>query len=146
MSLLLASHVMTATIPSKEISIYDVKMEVKQLNSNNQIEINYDYKQKVNIIATAYTASKEECGNNKGITASGQRLSRGMIATHPSIPFNTILDIDSVGRVVVTDRGGALHWINNYTIRVDIYMPRKKDAIDFGIKNLDGYIYRRTKN
>ena len=41
-----------------------------------------------NVVVTAYTASKKECGNAKGIVAAGIRIRRGM-ASCDFLPFGT---------------------------------------------------------
>lgn len=76
---------------------------------------------------TAYTASADECGKDDGITASGEPVRRGIVATDSSIPFGTVLYIDGVGEVVVKDRGGAIT-----EDRIDLYVPTKDEAFNFG--------------
>jgi 3D (Asp-Asp-Asp) domain-containing protein len=45
---------------------------------------------------------------------------------------------------VVEDRGHPkyIKWINDDTIRIDIYMENKSDAIKFGVKKMTGYIIK----
>ena len=81
----------------------------------------------MNMEITAYTSSADECGKDDGITASGEFVRRGIVATDSSIPFGTILYIEGVGEVVVKDRGGAIT-----EDRVDLYVPTKDEAFNFG--------------
>lgn len=141
---------LTAIIPSREISADEIQ-KVKQAITIDGV----DYlKKPVNIIATAYTASKEETGKTDGITASGLRASRGRtIATPYSIPFGTkiyipdlILDKDNNGVYTAEDRGNTryIKWINSDTMRIDVFMNTKSEAVEFGVKHYTGYILERV--
>jgi 3D (Asp-Asp-Asp) domain-containing protein len=88
-------------------------------------------KDKFTINASAYTASADECGNDKGITASGIKVHKGTIACPSKFPFGTKLSIEGMGTFVCEDRGGAIK--GN---RIDIYMPTKKEAFQFGRQKL----------
>ncbi|HOF42593.1 MAG TPA: 3D domain-containing protein [Candidatus Moranbacteria bacterium] len=82
--------------------------------------------------ASAYTASADECGNDKGITASGLKVKENRtIACPPEFPFGVKLDIEGMGTYVCEDRGGAIK--GN---KIDIYMLTKKEAFEFGRRNL----------
>lgn len=84
------------------------------------------------INASAYTASADECGNDKGITSSGIRVKENRtIACPPSFPFGTKLSIEGMGTYVCEDRGGAIK--GNH---IDIYMLTKKEAFAFGRQHL----------
>jgi 3D (Asp-Asp-Asp) domain-containing protein len=76
---------------------------------------------------TAYSATIEDCGKEDGITASGEKIYRGVVAADPSIPFGTRLYIEGVGIVVVKDRGGAIQGDI-----LDLYVPEPKDAKEWG--------------
>lgn len=82
---------------------------------------------------TAYTAGYESTGKTPehpayGITASGRKVSKGMIAADTSVlPFGTKVWIDGLGVFVVEDTGGDI--IGN---RIDIYMDDLDEAINFG--------------
>ena len=72
---------------------------------------------------TAYTAGYESTGKTPdhpayGITASGRKVSEGMIAADTSVlPFGTKVWIEGLGVFVVEDTGGDIK--GN---RIDIYM------------------------
>ncbi|NLP14227.1 MAG: hypothetical protein GX383_07130 [Clostridium sp.] len=61
-------------------------------------------------LGTAYTPSKEECGNNKGITNSGKPIVPGIsIAIDKNHwPFGTIFYIKGLGYAVAMDTGSAI--------------------------------------
>lgn len=84
------------------------------------------------INASAYTASADECGNSKGITASGLKVKeRHTIACPPQFPFGVKIKIEGRGTFVCEDRGGAIKG-NHF----DIYVQTKKEAFAFGRRNL----------
>jgi 3D (Asp-Asp-Asp) domain-containing protein len=84
------------------------------------------------INASAYTASADECGNSKGITASGLKVMEDRtLACPPQYPFGTKISIDGQGTYVCEDRGGAIKG-NHF----DIYVQTKDEAFAFGRKNL----------
>jgi len=88
------------------------------------------------VIATAYTSSREECDDTPFITASGKKVRWGIIAADKSIPFGTKVYIPYFKQTfVVEDRGGAIK--GN---RIDIWMEKKEDAIKFGKRKLVIYI------
>lgn len=84
------------------------------------------------INASAYTASADECGNDKGVTASGIKVKENRtIACPPSFPFGAKIEIEGMGTYVCEDRGGAIK--GN---KIDIYMETKAEAFKFGRRNL----------
>jgi 3D (Asp-Asp-Asp) domain-containing protein len=86
---------------------------------------------------TAYTAYEESTGKTPGhpafgITASGRRVQAGITAACPrEIPFGTWLEIEGVGKRRCDDRGGLIRGK-----KLDIYIPDKTDALEFGRKRL----------
>jgi 3D (Asp-Asp-Asp) domain-containing protein len=84
------------------------------------------------INASAYTAAADECGNSKGITASGLKVMENRtLACPPQFPLGAKVRIDGMGTYVCEDRGGAIKG-NHF----DIYMQTKKEAFAFGRRNL----------
>jgi 3D (Asp-Asp-Asp) domain-containing protein len=89
-------------------------------------------------VVTAYTAGAESTGKSPGdpaygITASGEKVAEGVTAAcPPSMAFGTRIDIEGVGERVCTDRGGAIK-----SGRLDVYMPKLADAIQFGRQRLE---------
>lgn len=87
---------------------------------------------------TAYTA-RDKGMNGKGITANGEKALDGQtIAADSSIPFGTEIYIPALGKMfTVTDRGGAIHGD-----RLDLFMESKRDAMKFGVQELEVVIKR----
>jgi len=84
------------------------------------------------INASAYTASADECGNNKGITASGIKVKENRtIACPPQFPFGAKINIEGQGTFTCEDRGGAIK--GNH---IDIYVKTKSEAFAFGRQSL----------
>jgi 3D (Asp-Asp-Asp) domain-containing protein len=86
---------------------------------------------------TAYTAYEESTGKTPGhpafgITASGRRVQAGVTAACPrELEFGTWLEIEGVGKRRCDDRGGAIRGK-----KLDIYMPERADALEFGRRRL----------
>ena len=92
---------------------------------------------------SAYCACKKCCGKTNGITASGVKASSwNTIAAGKAYPVGTIIYIPyyknkpNGGWFIVQDRGGAIQ--NN---KLDIYMNTHLQALQFGRKNLECYVY-----
>lgn len=71
-------------------------------------------------LGTAYTPSKEECGNNRGITNSGEPIIPGIsIAVDSKYwPFGTVFYIKGLGYAVAMDTGGAINGKNRFDFAV----------------------------
>ncbi len=102
----------------------DIKPVIKEENNNY-----------ITMRATAYTKSKSE-GTHKGITKSGTQVSRGSVAVDPRrIPLGTKLYIEGYGHAVACDTGGDIKHD-----RIDLYMETKKEAFEFGRRDVKVYI------
>jgi 3D (Asp-Asp-Asp) domain-containing protein len=79
-------------------------------------------------VATAYSQT--------GVTASGQYTHRHVVAADPEVlPIGSRIRIRNAGRYsgeyVVADTGGNIRGR-----RLDIYMPRSKECVRFGARNV----------
>ena len=101
-------------------------------------------------VLTYYGLLSSECGNTKGITASGKRISRGMIASPPQLKFGTKIMIEG-NEYVVEDRGSSkyIKVNNDGSIRLDVYLPKIDGESDNeyykriqskGVRKVKGYI------
>lgn len=93
--------------------------------------------------ASAYCACSKCCGKSNGVTASGQKATAWYtVAAGSGYPIGTIIYVPSLsgtangGWFVVQDRGGAIS--NN---KIDIFVGSHNEALQFGRKNLECYIY-----
>lgn len=87
----------------------------------------------ITVKATAYTAS---CTGCSGITKTGINLKANpntkVIAVDPTvIPLGSKVHVEGFGNAIAADIGGAIKGK-----RIDIFIPSKKRAINFGVKKL----------
>lgn len=105
------------------------------------------YSRMVQMTATAYDLSYQSCGKRPGdrgygITASGMRAQRGVVAVDPRvIPLGTKLYIESAdgsyvyGYAVAGDTGGAIK--GN---KIDLFMDSYSECMSFGRRTVNVYI------
>ncbi|GEM_PF-2663457 len=99
-------------------------------------------KGKATFIMTAYTSSRDECDDTPFITASNKRVRWGIIAMDKKYPLGTKVYIPYFKKTFVCeDRGGAIR--GN---KIDIWMPSKKMAIEFGRRKLIAYVIKEGKD
>lgn len=92
---------------------------------------------------SAYCSCAKCCGKTTGITSSGAKASSWYtVAAGKGYPIGTVIYIPALkdkpngGWFVVQDRGGAIS--NN---RLDVYMGSHGQALQFGRKSLECYVY-----
>jgi len=123
------------------------KLKQEQLEKEKINELQWQ-----EFVLTYYGVLESECGKTDGITASNKRISRGMVASPPHIPFGTKIIIDG-NEYVVEDRGSSKYIkVNNYgSIRLDVYTPRRESESDsqykkriqsYGVDRKVGYIVK----
>lgn len=95
------------------------------------------------INTSAYCSCASCCGKTNGITSSGAKATAWYtVAAGKAYPIGTIIYIPALsnkpngGWFVVQDRGGAIS--NN---KLDIFCSTHSEALQFGRKNLECYIY-----
>jgi len=110
-------------------------------SSNNKTEDGDAVVKKMNV--SAYCSCSSCCGKTNGITASGSKATSWYtIAAGKGYPIGTRIyipyfkDKPNGGWFVVQDRGGAIS-----NSKIDIYMDSHSQALQFGRKNLECYIY-----
>jgi 3D (Asp-Asp-Asp) domain-containing protein len=104
--------------------------------------------EKINVVATGYTAGIESTGKTPshpsyGVTSSGVKVKRDLYSTIAAdtnkLPFGTILYIPDYGFGVVADRGGAVK--GN---KIDLYFETVADVYaQWGKKQLDVFVVKR---
>lgn len=79
----------------------------------------------------------QQAEGNPNRTSIGKKVSRGIVAADPKkLPYGTKLEIPGWGQVIVGDTGGALR-SDNKNIRIDVFMSTYKEAIHWGVKDMD---------
>lgn len=94
-------------------------------------------------LGTAYTPSKEECGNDKGITNSGKPIIAGVtVAVDKKYwPFGTVFYIKGLGYAVAMDTGSAIKGRE----RFDFSVFDAKFAGELGSRYWDVYLVKLGK-
>ncbi len=89
---------------------------------------------------TAYTPSADECGNDKGITNSGEPIIPGIsLAVDGKYwPFGTVFYIKGLGYAVAMDTGSAIKGKN----RFDFAVFDKKFAQTLGVRKWDVHLVK----
>lgn len=107
------------------------------------------YTKVMSMKATSYTSSFEDTGKNPGdpwfgVTATGVKAKRGIIAVDPKvIPLGTRVYVEVPGKTadygyaVAADTGGAIK--GN---KIDVYLDNNKEVYAWGVKNVKVYILK----
>jgi 3D (Asp-Asp-Asp) domain-containing protein len=104
------------------------------INSENDIMKTPENKSKPNIEynvrVSCYSATEEQCGNNNGITYTGDTVHFGGCAISPDLLMNTILKFGDTIILLGTPKDGQ-YVINDLSARhikntIDIYLPDTK--------------------
>lgn len=120
--------------PSRLTSVVTEQIEVKAHNTTPTT---------VNFLTTAYCPCEKCCGKTDGISASNKKcVSNHTIAAGSKYPLGTVMYIpelsntQSGGWYEVEDRGGAIS-----NSRLDIFFDTHEEAIQYGVKNVEAYVY-----
>ncbi len=90
---------------------------------------------------TAYSSVPEQTDSTPFITASGQLVRDGIIASN-ALPFGTLVKIPSIfGEKIFTVEDRMSKKKNGF---MDIWMPTTQDAIDFGIRRVEVVVVSPT--
>lgn len=127
------------------------EQRIKKLEEQKKNE-QENYKEWHTFVLTYYGLLSSECGNINGITASGRKVSRGMVASPPNLKFGTKIIIED-NEYIVEDRGSSkyIKVNNDGSIRLDVYLPRLSGESDReyylriqdqGVKRVKGYILK----
>lgn len=102
----------------------------------------------VKLNTSAYCACEICCGKTDGITASGRKAKPWhTVAAGRKYPIGTIVYIPALtnmpnnGWFEVEDRGGAIS-----DEKLDIYFESHEEALKYGRKTLEAYIYSKRTN
>lgn len=96
----------------------------------------YRYTQEITMTASGYTAGKESNPDGNGLTYTGMRAVRGVVAVDPRvIPLYTRLYIEGYGPAIAADIGGAIK--GN---KIDLCFETVDEALQWGIRPVKVYI------
>jgi 3D (Asp-Asp-Asp) domain-containing protein len=141
-----------------EVQIENKKIENEKKKAEEQRQKELEKKEEPEwqeFVLTYYGLLHSECGKTDGITASGMKISRGMIASPPQLKFGTKIIIEG-NEYVVEDRGSSkyIKVNNDGSIRLDVYLERLNGESDReyynriqskGVKRLKGYIVKESE-
>lgn len=119
-------------LKSQDKTIDDLITQVENLN--NELK---DFKNKFKTLSvSSYNATKAQCGNDKGITASGNKVKEGQIAVSRKMnkegwDFGKRVWVQGEGIYEITDLMAS-----RIPLGVDIYKKKVKDSKAFGKKDL----------
>jgi len=141
----------------KVVSKIAIEEEIVQEPVNEVIEygtkkvtargLDLDFRSSVIMTATGYTSSYRDTGKRPGeagfgITSSGMRARRGLVAVDPRvIPIGTRLYIEGIGGTrsygyaIAADTGGAIK--GN---KIDLYFESSYEAYNWGVRKVKVYI------
>lgn len=122
---------------NSEVITEPVKAIVKKGTSygnNDSIDVSsLSYSKKMTVQATGYTPYDPGCN---GITASGTKAEKGVIAVDPKvIPMGSKVYIPGYGIAIAEDTGGAIK--GN---KIDLCYEKTKEAFAWGRRTVDIYI------
>lgn len=93
----------------------------------------YTYSKAINVKATAYTPYDPGC---TGVTATGMKAGRGVVAVDPKvIPLGSKVYVPGYGVAVAADTGGAIK--GN---RLDVCVNSVSEAYSWGVRNVTVYV------
>lgn len=125
--------------------------EELEINLNSQIEVleadltkleeENEQLRTIRAKLTAYSPldnrDSQQAEGNPTRTSTGRKVGKHIVAADPKkLPYGTKLEIPNWGQVVVGDTGGALR-SDNKNIRIDLYHDTYKQAMSWGVKNMD---------
>lgn len=141
-------------ISTNEEKNEEAKSEIKDEKKNETIEESVpptEYKEVIEVKATAYCLCKKCCGKSEthpqyGVTASGLKIIPGTnmkaIAVDPKvIPLGSKVYVEGLngatdyGYAVAADTGSAIK-----NLKIDLYMDTHEASLKWGVKNVKVYV------
>ena len=89
----------------------------------------------IKVVVTAYSSTPDQTDDTPDITASGKHVADGIIANN-MLPFGTKIKIPKLyGNKIFVVQDRMNKRMSNY--KIDIWMPDRASAINFGVKTVD---------
>lgn len=96
----------------------------------------FRYTQELTMTATGYTAGPESNPDGNGLTYTGMKAVRGVVAVDPRvIPLYTRLYVEGYGPAIAADTGGAIK--GN---KIDLCFETVAEALEWGIRPVKVYV------
>lgn len=125
----------TTIKPKQVLKVSAVQTQAKNTQVKAATQTAY---KTITIKATAYSA---DCKGCSGITSTGLNLKKNpslkVISVDPKIiPLGTKVYVDGYGYAIAADKGSAIKGK-----KIDVFMPSKKHALNWGVKTVNVRIY-----
>ncbi|MDE6182434.1 MAG: G5 domain-containing protein [Eubacteriales bacterium] len=142
--LYLEGNLASTSVISEKITVNPVNQVIEKGTKANVVNTErgtLSYSKKISMKSTAYTAGPESTGKSPGdpgygITASGIKAQRGVVAVDTSvIPFGTKLYIEGYGCAIAGDTGGAIK--GN---KIDVFVNTYNEAMNWGVRTVNVYV------
>lgn len=96
----------------------------------------YRFTRALEMVATGYTPGKESNPNGIGVTYTGMKAQRGVVAVDPNvIPLYSRLYVDGYGPAIAADIGSAIK--GN---RIDLCFETVEEALQWGVRPVMVYV------
>lgn len=96
----------------------------------------YRYTRTVDVVSTGYTPGRESNPHGIGVTYTGMKAQRGVVAVDPNvIPLYSRIYIDGYGPAIAGDTGGDI--VGN---RIDLCFDTVEEALQWGVRPVTVYI------
>lgn len=99
----------------------------------------------VNCIVSYYTNQNNSLEGGSNDCKGKPLVSHDMnvVAAPSNIPYGSFVELEGMGIYKVVDRGGAIKWINNNTMKIDVFVPNATtpQLNKLGVKKTSGKIY-----
>lgn len=110
--------------------------QIVRVGTRNVVETSRGASHFRHVVTMEATAYNPWDGSGSGITASGMKARRGVVAVDPSvIPLGSRLFIPGYGFALAADTGGSI-----VGARIDLCMDEYREAISFGRRSVKVYI------
>lgn len=103
-----------------------------------EAQIKSEPRQIKKLIITAYSSTTDQTDSTPFITASGSTVYFGTAAAN-CLPFTTRIRIPEIFNEQIFAIKDTMH--RRFACRIDIWLPTRQEALDFGIKRSEVYIY-----
>ena len=108
------------------------------VNSDSLADAPDNYKQVVDMTATAYAPGSEDNGKWGDLTYMGGTVKKGVVAVDPSvIPMGTRVWVEGYGEAIAEDQGSAIK--GN---RIDLAFNTRPEALEYGIQKVKVYVLK----
>lgn len=130
----------TSNIKTEEIEVEEVRIIEEQIEEVVESYDEYLFE------LSFYCPCSQCCDSETFIMANGEYVYEGAIAAPDCFEFGTVINIPSLGDLIVCDRGGYIQtYINEYgqvVYRLDVFVWDHEYALELGRYEEYGIVYK----